>query len=532
MRETADRMWAAIREWFAAMPRVRRIQLAILTVVVVALSIIIVSILTQTEWTRLHITDPATSPQVYTALREMNVPMKVENNTIMVPQDRIGDVQMQLRDQGLLSSADFPSDILADASGFGVTDQHARILYDRQRGEEIRTTLMQSSRIQNALVIVNSGETSPFRIATNTRRATASIMLTLAGGGRLTGAEAQAIGEHVKSSIPGIEYENISITDSEFNYYPVGEINESLDEVIGHRNALTNRLMEQLQAQAIQLLSPIYGINNFQIQPSVRLNFDKAVTEKVEFDPPVPGELEGILRSREELYEMSRRWDDAEGVPGTDSNMMGTVQYPWGPMDDAADYYRTVIGNNWEINETRTRIEHEEGTIQYLSLGVLVNAEIEGIDEEYTEEVRDLLSKAIGVSLSNISVQHIPFSHIDTTLADMYAEWEAQELAKRNRELLELIIMYSVILLLGVMILLLGRTIVKAVRPPPEPEPILIAAGPEGIDFLVDDDDLEMKEYEDVDLTAKSAGLEQIERFIDKDSASVAQLLRNWLSDE
>jgi len=529
MRETAIGMLTQIREWFAAMPRVRKIQLGILTVVVVTLSIIIVSILTRTEWVRIPITDPATAPQVYEALGEMGVPRKIEDGFIMVPQDRLGDATMQLRGQNLLGATDFNDDILAGASGFGITDQHARVLYERQRGEEIATTLMQSSRIQNALVIVNFGENSPFRIATNARRATASLFLTLSGG-MLTRQEAQAIGEHVKSSIPGIEYENISITDSDFNYYQVGEFTETFDELVGQRNAQQTWLMEQLQSQVVQLLLPVYGINNFRVQPNVRLNFDKQVTEKVEFEPPVAGELEGILRSSEELYERSRRWADAEGIPGTDSNAMGTVQYPYGPWDDFDDYMRSVIGKNWEINETRTRIEHEEGTIAQLSISVLVNAEIDGIDQEYTEEVIDLVAKSVGTSTANISVQHIPFSYVDSALADIYEELAAQELARRNREILEMIVMYSVILLLGIMVLMLGRTIVKAVRPPPEPEPVLIAAGPD-IDFIVDDED-EMKEYEDVDLNAKSAGLEQIERFIDKDSASVAALLRNWLSDE
>jgi len=39
-------------------------------------------------------------------------------------------------------------------------------------------------------------------------------------------------------------------------------------------------------------------------------------------------------------------------------------------------------------------------------------------------------------------------------------------------------------------------------------------------------------ELEEIEINQKSAGLEQIERFIDKDAASVAQLLRNWLSEE
>jgi len=531
MRETGLRMWAQIREWFANMPRGRKIQMAILTVVVVVLAIVAVSLLTRTTWVRVPITDQSTAPTVYSTLQEMGIPVRTNGSIIEVPEERLGDATMRLREQNLLGTTDFNRDLyMADAPGFGVTEQHARQLYDAQRGEDIATQLMQSARIQNALVIVNSGQTSPFRINNNASQATASVMLTLAGG-RLSRAEAQGIGETIRGAIPGIEYENISLTDSEFNYYPLGEVAEDLEEVLGQRTALQNRLIEQYQRYIEELLSPIYGVNNIQVQPHVKLNFDVMVTERVEYAPPIPGETEGIVRSISEIYEHSRRWMGAEGVPGTDTNNMGTVEYPWGPFDDQDQYRRAVMERNYEINETRVRIEHELGAVEELSISVLINAEVEGIDQEYTDEVRDLVARAIGAAPGNVSVQHIPFNFIDSTLADMYEQWEAQQQAARNRQLLETILMYVVIVLLGVMVMLLVRTIIRAVKPPPEPEPILMAAGPDGIDLMVDDD-IEELEYEDVDLNQKSPGLEQIERFIDKDSASVAQLLRNWLGEE
>jgi len=391
---------------------------------------------------------------------------------------------------------------------------------------------MQVPRIQNALVILHSGETSPFRIQTNTRRASAAVMLTIRNNERLSNQDAQTIGEIVRTAIPGIEYEDISISDSDLNLYRIGDVSQDLDEIAEKRAVLQNRITEQLREQVEELLMPIYGLPNLRIQPHVRLNFDRVITEKVEFEPPIPGNDTGILRSAEEVYERSRGWRDAEGIPGTDSNNMGTVEYPWGPWDDRDEYLRNAIGRNWEINETRTLIEHEQGTIEYLSIAVNINDEIEGVEGDYTLEVSDLVAKAIGVAPGNISVQHIPFNFIDTRMADIYEAWEAEEAARRNRELLETILMYVVILLLGVMVMMLVRTVVKAVKPPPEPEPVLAAMGADGIDFIVGDEDSDAKEYEDIDLHAKSAGLEQIERFIDKDSASVAQLLKNWLSDE
>jgi len=534
MRETVDKVWAQIREFLGKMPRKNRIQMAILLVVVIALAIVMISILTRTNYAVLtNAEDMAAAGQIYERLVEMNVPAQVEGTTIRVPEERVGELRVTLANEGLLGSADFNRDLyMTTASGFGVTSDHAKRLYDAQLGADIKLLILQSNRIQNANVLVSSGETSPFRIQTNARRATASVMLNIRGGGRLTDAEAQTIGDIVKNSIPGIEYEDISISDSEFNNYRVGDQSQNLDTEVDKRAALQDVLTGQLKTQVEQLLTPIYGIANLQIQPNIKLNFDKVVTEEVEFEPPVAGEMEGIARSTEEIYEFSRRWADAEGIPGTDSNAMGTVEYPWGDIDERDEYRRAAISKNLEINETRRLIEHEQGAVESLSIAVLINSEAEGVEGDYSAEVADLVAKAIGVAPGHISVQQIPFAYEDTRVADMYARWEEEEAARRSRELFETILMYSVILLLGVMLILLVRTIFLSLKPPPEPEPLLVGAGADGMDFMVGDEDLEENELEDINLQTKSSGLEQIERFIDKDGAAVAQLLRNWLTDD
>ena len=537
MRETAERMWAQIRDWFAKIPRGRKIQLAVLSVVVIVLSIVVVALLSRTDWVPVPGTGDATNTaHVYTALSDMGIPVTTDGNRVFVPSNRIGEVQMRLREQGFLDATTFNQDILDGATGFGITDSHARLLADRQTGQDIRTALMLIPRIQNALVIVNSGEISPFRLTQNTRHAAASVWLTLRGDERLSQTEAQTIADAVRTAIPGIEYENISITDTNnLISYRIGDAVLDTETEFAQRELMVSRLTNTLQEQTYQILAPVFGFSNLRVQPSVRLNFDRVSREIIEFSPPVAGEMEGIVRSGEEIHRWGRRWMEAEGIPGTDSNNMGSgaPEYPWGTLDDRDMYREAIMLNNYEINQAITQIQQQEGVIEHLSIGININNEIEGIEEDYTEQVTDLVSKAIGVSPGNISVQFLPFTYEDTTMQDLLAEAAALEQAQRTRELIDNIMMYAVIVALGVMVMLLVRSVVRAVKPPPEPEPVLLAAGPDGIDIMIDDEEMsDEKEYEDVTLTTKSPGLEQIERFIDKDAVTVAQLLRNWLSDE
>ena len=533
MRETAGRTWDRIKEWIAGMPRGRKIQLAVLSAFVIVLSIIVVAMLTRTVWVPLPNTgDPNSTAQIYLWLRDNGYPANSVGGRIEVPQDRISEIQMVLREQGYMGVTDFDNSLLQDAVGFGITDAHAKIIHQKQRSSEISTLLRQNDRIQNALAIVNFGERSPFRTQLNTSRPTVSVVVTVRGGGRLTQNEAQWVADIVKNAVPGINYEDITVGDQSGLVYKVGDDTVDLETTFAQREQLERRLTDMLQEAVYQVLTPVFGLSNIRAQPYVRLNFDQIAVERIEFFPQ-PGEAEGIVRSSERFREMSRRNLDAIGIPGTDSNNMGSIEYPYGTLDDDEVYRRGIDQFNYDISQEITNIQRQEYAIERLSIGISINRDIEGIDEDFTEEVIDLVSKAIGVSPNNISVQMLPFLFEDTTLQDLLTELEAYERAERNRALLNNILNAAVVLLLGVMAMMLGRTIVRAVKPPPEPEPVLAGIGPDGIDMLIDDDEeSDAKAYDDVELQPKSAGLEQIERFIDKDSASVAQLLRNWLSDD
>ena len=109
---------------------------------------------------------------------------------------------------------------LDKASGFGVSGDRAKEIYDIQRAEELRTQLLKLNHIEYALVVVNTMDGSPFRIQENESEATVSVLLTIADNHTLSDNEVESIKNLVWAAVPGIKYENISITDSDLNYYP------------------------------------------------------------------------------------------------------------------------------------------------------------------------------------------------------------------------------------------------------------------------------------------------------------------------
>ena len=530
MRAFIENVLNQIREFFGRMSRNDKIRLAILAGVVVILAVVLITFLNRTTYVTLHTAQNMSEAGTITeALREMGEDYQVEGTRILVPEGRASDLRATLAAQGVIDHGAIDYTMLESAAGFNITESQAKEYYARQTAGEIRTQILMADNIQNAVVTIKPGESSPFLFAQGVKEATASVMLVIRGGATLTASEAQQIADLVKNSVPGITYENITITDNQWNRYQIGDGTTDLSTEMQRRIQMQNLLQQQMQLQAEQAIVPIYGMHNLRITANVSLNFDREFTEQIEFFPPIPGEMDGIVRSAYELYENQRNAGAAVGVPGTDPNGMGTVEYPYATLEDGDEYRRVQLETNYEINQTIRTIEHEQGKVERASIAITINDN--AVVDDNTTQVRNLVSKALGIHPDNIAVEQIAFLYPGISYEEIERQYQEELAIRRRRENMETIFRYAVILVLIAAAFLLARMIIRILSPQPEPVPALVdGEGAEGFDYLIDDGD---GAYEDeVELRQKSSALEQIERFIDKDPASVAQLLRNWLTDD
>ena len=540
-------IFKSVSEFLNKFSNKARTRLLILIAAIIIFAIVIVVVLNRTQYSPLiTVQSPAEANEIHTILSSMNVPVITEGNTILVPDNRVVELKNMLMFDGFYG-AEPNYDLFNQASGFGVTDEHRQKLYEAVCASEIRAQILMVDKITNAFVKVNMGKTSAFAITRDASEPTCSVTFTLKSGATLSNHEAQTIAEIVRTSVQGIKYENMSINDSKLKNYPVGDASIDIGTEIQSRFAMSNLLEQQIQIQGAEMFSPVFGTNNVRVNAHVELNFDRYTEEIIEFSPPNEGELGGIIRSSSELLELQRINGIAEGAPGTQSNGMGATEYPYSDLNNDETYLKRLNEYNYEINQTIKTIEGAMGQVSGLSIAILINSD--AVEGDYAKEIRDLAAKSFGCAPANISVQSLPFAEREKTAEEIAAEWEAIENQMRKRKLMETIIIWAVILILGLAFMALVRSIVKNVKEPEESETALAGVGM--IDYLVADGggltadaedeygeadeeygyDEELEE-EEVILNAKSPGLEQIEKFIEKDPASVASLLRNWLAEE
>ena len=547
----------SLGDFFKNLSKRDRIRLVVLAAVIIVLSIVVTSVLGRTTYATLYTgLDAAKSGEIIAELDGLGIPYRIEGaNTILIDENQVAQVRMQLATMGYGVSDGFTYDIYSTyADGFGKTDLEKQSALAWQNGQHIRQQLNTMDEINDSLVIINIPDKSAFVLNNNTEVASASVTLDLKSGVTLTNDKVMAIAS-VVSAGAAVPIENISIVDKSMKLYTIGggDSSSSTND-LSYQLDLEARVRSDLETQVIALLSPVFGADRVRASVGVTLNFDDESVHSVEFAPPVEDQLEGLAISMSELYEYSTD-STTGGVVGTDENGLGVPEYPYG-TDEGYDYRHIARDINYEINETVTEITKAKATIDDLSIAVLLDST--AIDADYTENVRNLVVNAIGVGSNYISVERLPFQ----TNSSFDAEIEQQEAALKRvqlMEIVELVLKALVILIIVIAAISFLRTLLRGIFK--RDEPVLAVAGVPvgtigeggGYEYMADDD-LSSEMFNeiiedddgqpvivrkkrvvpeiDIDLSGKTDTMIQLEKFIDKDSKAIAQLLRNWLVDD
>jgi flagellar M-ring protein FliF len=538
-----------IQEYFKNLEKKSKIRLAILAVVIVAVGIAAAVLLGRTKYAVLYSNLSAQDAgSLYTTLTEMGIPVKTQGTgTILVPEKRATELRWTLAAQ------DFEPDALnlfslfqENTGGLTGSDFETQAYWVFQQQANLRAAIRKMNKIEDCLVLIPVVKEDSFVMDRNTKEPSASVLLVLKGGEMLTAQESVAIAETVTAAVAGLKPENVRIVDSAMNLYPTIAGDESGSATLTEQLMMENTVRQQLEAQVIKLLTPVFGTGKVAASVAVTLDFDSEVSEAIEFAPPVEGETDGIVVSMSELYENARDGTIAEGVPGTDSNGMGSleesaIQYPYGELGEGDIYSKVLREINYEINQTTTQVEKAKGTIKSLSIGVVIDSET--IKQDYTENVKNLVSKAIGVSDAYVAVERLPIQFAEgDVITDALDTLERELNALKSNGIIRTALICATILILVLAALLLLRSIFRRSTGAAAGE-LALAGGPGGtIDYLAGDG-LELdpdffrqqtEEEEDIPLVGgqKPESVKQLEKMIKANPEAVASILRTWLTEE
>lgn len=336
--------------------------------------------------------DTADAAQVAEALRAAGIDYKLDTGSgvVLVAESRLHDARLELASQGLPQSTAAGMDLMQEQSSFGVSQFMEGARYQHALEAELARTISHIGAVREARVHLALPKQSAF--IRDQKSASASVLLQLASGRELEADQASAIVNLVASSVPNLSPGDVTLIDQHGRLLS-SPGSEAADAQAASQFRHTRRLEETYRRRIEELLTPLVGPGRVRAQVVASLDFTVTEETRESFDP-----ANTAVRS-EHISEEERRSSElvAEGIPGALSNQppeaTGSDATVAANGDAAAPALNTsrVSTRNFEVDRTISHVRAQPGTIERLSVAVLVD-DAPAADAEGTEAAGPTLS--------------------------------------------------------------------------------------------------------------------------------------------
>lgn len=398
--------WGKLRGAWNAFEKSKRRLILVLGALILIVAVFSVWMLNMTSYGVLYTNLSAREAgEILAQLKVMKVDAKPDgSDTILVPQGQIDTVRMEMAVSGLPKN-ELDLNILEKGTGFGVTEDDKEVYRRYQLQQDLQNAIKTFDGVMDARVSLIIPKESVFLIEDQKTESAAAVLLTMGIGAELSAGNVKAIAELVLHSVPNLKRESISIIDSNMNV--LNTQSDTAETLAQDHQALQQQVGDHLQKQIMSLLQPVFGVGKVLAEVNVALNFDDSTVESIRFTP-AEGSSEGVIANIDSIREVTNNAaDGASGVPGASEN--GTaVTYPVTGVDNSV-YEKNSEKISYEINTLKESLVKAKGSIKQLSVSVLLDSRGAGA-ADYTENVRNLVSSAIGVSAETIVVESLPFN--------------------------------------------------------------------------------------------------------------------------
>ncbi|NIG98630.1 MAG: flagellar basal body M-ring protein FliF [Serratia symbiotica] len=483
-------------------------------------------------------------------LTQMNIPYRFAENgaALLIPAEKIHETRLRLAQQGLPKGAAVGFELL-DQEKFGISQFSEQINYQRALEGELSRTIASLGPVQNARVHLALPKPSLF--VREQKSPSASVTLMLQPGRALDDGQISAIVYLVSSSVAGMPPGNVTVVDQS------GRLLTQSDGTGRDLNAAqlkyTNEVENRLQRRIEAILAPVVGRTNVHAQVTAQIDFATREQTDEEYEPNQHPN-KAAIRSQQTSQSAQSGGAQANGVPGalsnqpsaplstpidtpkpntsTDNNANGAGNRGT-PANAGPKNTRNDATTNYEVDRTIRHTQQQAGSVQRLSVAVVVNDQ--GVDKdgkpqpmhkEQLAKIESLVREAMGYSRSRgdtLNVINTPFSDTEIIGSEL-PFWQSQSFIDRlfdaGRYLLVMLAAW-----------LLWR---KLVRPQLQRRTLQHTAITDSktVDGSKPGNEAPAHRRIMLQNTTSEAQRQQIRDLADKDPRLVALVIRQWMSNE
>ncbi|CAI1719876.1 flagellar basal-body MS-ring/collar protein FliF [Serratia proteamaculans] len=395
---------------------------------------------------------------IVTQLTQMNIPYRFAENgaALLIPADKVHETRLRLAQLGLPKGGAVGFELL-DQEKFGISQFSEQINYQRALEGELSRTIESLGPVQNARVHLALPKPSLF--VREQKAPSASVTLTLQAGRALDDGQINAIVYMVSSSVAGLPPGNVTVVDQSGRLLTQSDgTGRDLNAAqLKYAGEVENRYQRRIEA----ILAPMVGNGNVRAQVTAQIDFATREQTDEEYQPnqqpnkaavrsrqlsqsdqiggPLVGGVPGAL-SNQPSAPAAAPIETAKPAAGTNAdatkpNAAATRSAASGPQNTRSDET-----TNYEVDRTIRHTQQKAGTVQRLSVAVVVNyrgTDKEGkplpMSKEQLAQIESLVRESMGFSSSRgdtLNVVNTPFTDNEITGGEL-PFWQSQSFIDR-----------------------------------------------------------------------------------------------------
>ncbi|MDP2127463.1 MAG: flagellar basal-body MS-ring/collar protein FliF [Pseudohongiella sp.] len=480
-------------------------------------------------------------------LESGNVAYRIDpsSGVLLVPASQVGAVRMEIAAAGISRDNGYGYEFMDQEASLGTSQFMEANRYKRSLEGELQRTITNFRHVQSARVHLATPERSVF--VRDTRKATASVFLTLMSGRQLSDIQVQAISNLVASSVPSMDPADVTIVDQSGNLLSNRRDNREL-MIAGEQFEYVRRYEETLVARVNRILMPLLGSGRFTAEVAADIDFTRTEQAAETYNPDTV-----VLRSEQSMDERRAGGEIIAGIPGALSNQpplptqvpetLAQAETAAVPADNSNT--RTQATRNYEIDRTISYTTSDPVSVRRLSVAVVVDEPVgEGVSgwtPEDLERITALVRDAVGYNINrgdSVTVINKQFAQLEAFVAEESPLWQQAWFGSALRQGAGAV--FVLILVFGVLLPVLRR--LSAVGTDSR---ALTATGGSGDVAYAElqpdaqrmrDDSVTLTGGDDMLLGGPSDSYERqlsaIKGLVAQDPARVAQVVKNWISND
>ncbi|WP_368487903.1 flagellar basal-body MS-ring/collar protein FliF [Clostridium sp. BJN0013] len=461
---------------------------------------------------------------VYKQLQEDKVDVKVEGNSILVPEDEVDETRMKVLSEVEITNGSEGFELL-DQSKLGSTDTEIKINYQRALQGELERTIKSLPEVENARVHLVLPDDTEF--VKDTSPGSASVTLKLKEGEELSKEQVKALVSLVSGAVKNVPKENVQVIDDNMTLLSKDLFEDeanSEDSTIPaeKQQQLKEQYEKNLEKNLLSMLEAVYGKDKVEVKVNADLDFDAVQQNSTTYDN------NSVVVSEHVIDQTSQGDTGNQTGSPVDNNMSNTITN--NTTGGNSTYNETT--RNYNVPKVEQKTVKAPGSVRRLTASVALDGDV---DDATRTAIRNLAVSAIGYDGNRgdtISVEGLPFDTTakDNAQKDMEDMEQAERTARRNR----------LIAIIGGIAAAIIATIIEVIlwRRKHGEDELFEDEQLEGIDVVIGDEDTKASEK----LKFKPLELEQdtediyIEREIKKYAKDkpdqVADIIKSWLAED